>query len=142
MIEKITLEKETKIKEIEEKFANYFQPKTLKETLEINNFRSIFSISEKNEIIGILILDTIYERMELIEIEILPQKRNLGYGKKLLEFMLEKAKQENLENITLEVKITNETAIHLYENYGFKEIAIRKNYYQGTDGILMERKMM
>jgi len=80
--------------------------------------------------------------MELIEIEILPKNRNLGYGKKLLDFMIEKAKEENLENITLEVKTTNEPATHLYEKYGFKKIAIRKNYYQGTDGILMERKMM
>jgi ribosomal protein S18 acetylase RimI-like enzyme len=31
---------------------------------------------------------------------------------------------------------------NIIASYGFKKIAIRKNYYQGTDGILMERKMM
>ena len=44
------------------------------------------------------------------------------------------------KNITLEVKNDNTPAIKLYKRYGFKEVATRKGYYQGTDGILMERK--
>ena len=43
------------------------------------------------------------------------------------------------KSITLEVKIDNFPAIHLYEKYGFEKKAIRKGYYNGIDGILMER---
>ena len=43
------------------------------------------------------------------------------------------------KNITLEVKKDNLPAIHLYKSAGFEEKAIRKGYYQGIDGILMER---
>lgn len=142
MIEKLNLDNKNQIREIEDKFPQYFKGKELEETLKNNRFRSIYTLSTNQEIAGILILDIIYERMELIEIEVLENKRNLGYGKKLLEFMIEKAQEENVGNITLEVKTTNSIAIHLYEKYGFKEVAIRKNYYQGIDGILMERKMM
>ena len=44
------------------------------------------------------------------------------------------------KDITLEVKIDNVPAISIYKKFGFKKVAIRKNYYNGTDGILMERK--
>ena len=43
------------------------------------------------------------------------------------------------KNITLEVKIDNNAAINLYKKYNFVEKAIRKGYYNGIDGILMER---
>lgn len=142
MIEKLNLDNKNQIREVEYKFPQYFKGQELEETLKNNRFRNIYTLSTNQEIAGILILDIIYERMELIEIEVLENKRNLGYGKKLLEFMIEKAQEENVGNITLEVKTTNSIAIHLYEKYGFKEVAIRKNYYQGIDGILMERKMM
>ena len=44
------------------------------------------------------------------------------------------------KNITLEVKEDNEPAIKLYEKFGFEKKAIREGYYNGVDGILMERK--
>lgn len=142
MIEKLNLENQMQLEEILYKFPQYFTEIEIKDTLKNNEFRNIYVMYDNEGIVGMLILDTIYERMELIEIEVQDAKRGLGYGKKLLEFMIEKAKKEKVENITLEVKITNNVAIHLYEKYGFKKVALRKNYYQGIDGILMERKMM
>ena len=56
--------------------------------------------------------------------------------------MLEDCKIKDVKSITLEVKQTNENAIHLYKKYGFIEIGIRKGYYQGIDGILMEKELM
>ena len=44
------------------------------------------------------------------------------------------------KDITLEVKMDNFPAISLYEKNGFERKAIRKGYYNGIDGILMERK--
>ena len=142
MIEKLNLENKEQIKQIINNFPQYFKETELEENLKNNKFRNIYTLYTNQQIVGILIIDTIYERMELIEIEVLDTKRGLGYGKLLLEFMIEKAKEQNVENITLEVKITNNIAIHLYEKYGFEQVALRKNYYQGIDGILMERKMM
>ena len=62
--------------------------------------------------------------------------------KKRITFTFEPELIEKLQkNITLEVKQTNASAIHLYEKNGFKKVAIRKGYYNGIDGILMERTM-
>ena len=43
------------------------------------------------------------------------------------------------KSISLEVNVNNLYAIKLYENFGFKKVAIRKGYYNGIDGFLMER---
>ena len=70
------------------------------------------------------------------QIEIDSFHRNCGNGKKLMEYMINHVDKD----ITLEVKNDNDPAIKLYKKNGFKEVATRKGYYQGTDGILMERK--
>jgi len=107
-----------------------------------NNFRETYALKKQKEIIGILILDIIYERVELIQIEILKNNRGQGYGNQLMEFVITRARQKKAENITLEVHENNTVAIHLYQKYGFQKVAIRKKYYHNKDGILMERKMM
>ena len=61
-----------------------------------------------------------------------------SYNLKLIEYLLEKCKI--CENITLEVRKDNERALRLYKKYGFKEVALRKNYYNDIDGILMMRE--
>ena len=44
------------------------------------------------------------------------------------------------KDITLEVKKDNYSAIKVYESKGFETKAVRKGYYNGLDGLLMERK--
>ena len=44
------------------------------------------------------------------------------------------------KSITLEVNKNNIPALNLYKKFAFHEVAIRKGYYNGVDGILMERK--
>ena len=46
----------------------------------------------------------------------------------------------NITNITLEVATNNVIAKALYQQYNFVEVALRKQYYNGIDGILMIRK--
>ena len=101
-----------------------------------NPFIKVLLLIEDNKVIGYLYYSDIYDRVEINQIEINSFHRNCGNGKKLMEYMIQKVDK----NITLEVKKDNIPAINLYKRNGFVEVAIRKGYYQGTDGILMERK--
>ena len=47
-----------------------------------------------------------------------------------------------MENITLEVRISNEIARNLYKKFGFREVALRHFYYGDEDGVLMEKQVM
>lgn len=93
-------------------------------------------LDDNDKVIGYLYYSDIYDRAEINQIEIDFFHRNCGKGSELLYEMISIVNK----SITLEVKVNNYTAIALYEKYGFKKICIRKNYYNGIDGILMERK--
>ena len=55
--------------------------------------------------------------------------RNRGIGTRLMKEILERAKKYGVTDIHLEVRESNEAAIHLYEKLGFLRDGIRKNYY-------------
>ena len=100
-----------------------------------NPFSKYLVYLEKDEVIGYLYYSDIYDRVEINQIEINSIHRNCGYGSKLVEYLIKTVNK----NITLEVNKENIYAIKLYKKYNFKEVAIRKGYYDGIDGILMER---
>ena len=104
--------------------------------LENNPFAKILIYLDNNEIIGYLYYSDIYDRVEINQIEINFIHRNCGKGTKLLEYLIKTVDK----NITLEVNKENIPAIKLYKKFDFIEVAIRPGYYNGVDGILMERK--
>ena len=119
--------------EIENSFLNIEE---VKKDLNSNPFGRYLILKENNEVIGYVYYSDMYERAEINQIEINFIHRNCGKGSKLLKKMIELVEKD----ITLEVKIDNIPAIALYKKFNFEKKAIRKNYYNGVDGILMERK--
>ncbi len=107
-----------------------------------NVFTRYFIYLEKNNIIGFINYYDLYDRYEIANLYVKEENRNQKIGSKLLEKVIKLGEQQQIKNITLEVKKDNVYAIKLYEKNKFKKVAIRKAYYDGTDGILMERKMM
>lgn len=60
--------------------------------------------------------------------------RSLGFGKRLLDHLLERAAAAGVAEAFLEVRPTNLAAIRLYQKLGFEQIGIRRGYYQAPDG--------
>ena len=104
---------------------------------ELNNnpFANFLCYIKDSTVIGYIYYSIIYDRIEINNIEVEEKHRN----KKIATELLKELIKEN-KDITLEVNIKNSIAIKLYKNFGFEEKAIRKGYYNGIDGILMERK--
>ena len=141
MIERITVDN-CKISDLKNSFPQIFTKIDVNKVLVDNEFTQIFTYVENDKIVGVILYDLIYERCELIQIEVLENYRNQKIASKLLTYMIADCQKNHIENITLEVKITNQPAINLYKKFGFKEVAIRKRYYQGIDAILMEKEMI
>ena len=108
----------------------------IEKELEVNPFARFIIETEDNKIIAYLYYSDIYDLAEINQIEVEVSHRNCGKATKLLQKMLELVEK----SITLEVKKDNIPAINLYKKFGFQEKAIRQGYYQGVDGILMERE--
>ena len=114
---------------------NLIKEDTIAKDLEINPFGKYLFYVEDKKIIGYIYYSDIYDRAEINQIEVDVSHRNCGKA----SILLKKAIELVDKSITLEVKIDNFPAIHLYKKYGFEQKAIRKGYYNGIDGILMER---
>lgn len=130
------------IEELEEKFPQVFVNKTVLRDFDDNPYTRYLLYLIDNKIVGFINYYLIYDRIEIVNFNILDFFQNKGYGSILLNHLIDKAKNDGIKNITLEVRKDNEKAIYLYKKNGFIEKAIRKNYYNGIDGILMEKELM
>jgi len=89
---------------------------------------------EKREIIGYALMMVVMDEAHLLNISIAKQHQKQGLGRQLLEHMIQIAKRHKSTNIFLEVRTSNISAIALYENLGFCEMAIRRGYYPSHNG--------
>lgn len=103
-----------------------------------SNVNKVFLfVDNTNKLLGFIHIQDIMDEINIIDIVIDPNYRQLGYGAKLLEYVISYA---NNKRIILEVNQNNISAINLYKKYNFIEINRRKRYYNGQDAIIMEKK--
>ena len=48
----------------------------------------------------------------------------------LLNHMLTRSRTMPVDRVLLEVRVSNQRAINLYQSVGFKQVGVRKDYYQ------------
>lgn len=113
-----------------------------KDIISINPFSRKIIYIENDQELGFLEYSLIYDRIEIDNIMVNEEYRNLGIGTKLMAYLVGQAISLRVINITLEVRVSNQTAINLYKKFGFREVALRKYYYGDEDGILMEKQVM
>ncbi len=112
-----------------------------KKEFSTNPYLKIITYVEKDKIIGFLLYSLIYDRIEIEQFEVITKERRKGIGDKLLKYLIEKYQDTDIKNITLEVKEDNIVAINLYKKYGFKKVSTREKYYDGINGLLMEKTL-
>jgi ribosomal-protein-alanine N-acetyltransferase len=83
----------------------------------------------------------ILEEAHITILAVDPQFQRQGLGQALLCALLSSAYQRKLEWATLEVRISNQSAVSLYEKFGFREAGRRRRYYQdtGEDALVLWR---
>lgn len=128
-IEKLKLDEVDSIKQIEtEQNINIISKNNILEDLE-NNQTSYYTLKLENKIIGYIAFDTVLENMDIQSVVINKEYQHMGYGTILLKFAFDYATKNNISNIFLEVRKSNNKAISLYEKNGFEFVNIRKRYY-------------
>ena len=77
---------------------------------------------------------------ELNRIVVAPQQRRLGLARVMLVAGMQWAIGKGAARMLLEVDHANDAAIALYRGYGFRQIAVRPDYYgPGADALILER---
>ena len=66
-------------------------------------------------------------------IAVLPEFQGRGIGKKLFAEIIERAKKRGAKLMIFEVRVNNDSAIHIYKKFGFKIVDRIKDYYMGGE---------
>ncbi len=92
-------------------------------------------VLEREEVVaGYSILSIAAGEAHILNLCVDPAHRAHGYGELLLDAILGVARDSDVEEIFLEVRPSNKTAMALYRKKGFHQIANRPEYYQAQEG--------
>jgi ribosomal-protein-alanine N-acetyltransferase len=111
-----------------------------------NPFAHCFTMRDeeapRHHVTGFICFRNIRDESELLNIGVHPHFRQLGIGKRLMEFYFDFCEKEPIKAFFLEVNSSNASAIHLYQLFYYQPIGMRKKFYQGKfDALLMVRKI-
>ena len=120
-------------------FDNFWSYNVLKKELENDKTKYIIA-KDKNEVVGFAGISVIFDEATLNNIVVKKSYRGKGIGGEMLETLIDLCSDMNLKTFTLEVNVENTPAIKLYEKFGFKNLGIRKKYYNNTtDAYIMTK---
>jgi ribosomal-protein-alanine N-acetyltransferase len=97
--------------------------------------------SETGDLLGYLIISRYVDAWHVMNVAVAPEHRRQHIASMLLERLFEETGGEGRRGYTLEVRVSNDVAIRLYERAGFKPRGIRRGYYTDNreDALIMWR---
>ena len=94
---------------------------------------------ERDELVGYLIISRYVDAWHVMNIAVDPEYRGQGIARALFVRLFELTAGDSERGYTLEVRVSNEAAIRLYEELGFRARGIRRGYYTDNreDALIM-----
>ena len=98
-----------------------------------------FVVKVQGVIVGYCGLLQSFEEADITNVAVHPEWRGRGIAYQMLQTLMEQGKTRGIERYTLEVRVSNASAIHVYEKLGFTSVGIRKNFYDmpREDAVIM-----
>lgn len=102
--------------------------------------------AENAKLAAYFLLMMAVDEAHLLNITVAPAFQGKGVGRRMLDKIVELARAYGMQSVLLEVRPSNLRALHIYRQYGFAEIGVRKNYYPAPretreDAIVMRRRV-
>ena len=110
---------------------------------ELTNPLSLWLVALEGEtVIGYVGSQTVMGWSDMMNVAVHPDHRRLGVGKALIEELIRQLREQGSENLTLEVRTSNENAKALYAGLDFMEVGRRKNYYHNPkeDALILRKE--
>jgi ribosomal-protein-alanine N-acetyltransferase len=83
---------------------------------------------------GYFLLMYAVDEAHLLDVAVAGALHGAGLGRFLLDRIAARARSQGMASILLEVRPSNERALHVYRRYGYAEIGRRKGYYPAHEG--------
>lgn len=112
--------------------ATFTQPWSKQGFLDALNLgNAVFLVAEeKSKILGYIGMYFSLDEGEITNVAVDARQRCRGIGGQLIREMKNQAERRSIAKIVLEVRVSNHSAIRLYEHYGFVHLGVRKDFYQ------------
>jgi [ribosomal protein S18]-alanine N-acetyltransferase len=97
--------------------------------------------ADTGELVGYLVISRYVDAWHVMNIAVAPEHRRQGIAVALFDRLFELTAADGRRGYTLEVRISNEAAIKLYERLGFQSRGVRRGYYTDNreDALVMWR---
>lgn len=97
------------------------------------------------DLVGFSIVMIVLDEAHLLNVAVGERYQGKGYGARLLLQAMQHARQHGAEKFLLEVRPSNQRAVELYRNLGFRQIGVRRGYYPAAlgreDALVFEREL-
>lgn len=97
----------------------------------------------EGELAGYCIVYHVLDECEIARIAVDEKARRQGVGRGLLDYVCKCCREKQVERLMLDVRESNAGARAFYQNFGFVEDGIRKNFYEQPkeNAVLMSKKI-
>ena len=94
---------------------------------------------ESGELVGYLVISRYVDAWHVMNVAVPAEYRRRGIATTLLERLFELTAGQGRRGYTLEVRVSNTSAVALYERLGFKPRGVRRGYYTDNreDALIM-----
>lgn len=97
-----------------------------------------YLVAERDgRVVGFGGLMVIADEAHITTVAVDPEARGGGIGKRLMLSLVDHAIESGANSLTLEVRVSNETARRLYTRFGMAPVGVRKQYYRDEDALIM-----
>lgn len=128
----VRLMKESDLEQVAEiekaSFSKPWSYRAFKKALDMSNYIYVVGVANR-EVLGYGGVYCVLNEANITNVAVKDKIRNRGIGYGILVGLIEEVKKAGMDSITLEVRESNNAAIHLYEQLGFESVGIRKDFY-------------
>ncbi len=108
-----------------------------------NGGLNAMALEIERKIVAIITYSSSIDTADIEGVVVINSERKKGYGKTLVNFILEDLASKSVEKVFLEVRESNVPAITLYVSCGFKQVSVRKKYYpDGENAVVMVKELI
>ncbi len=143
VIRKMTLQDAPAIAQLE--IACFSDPWSEKSIAsETENPLSYWLVAEDNgTIAGYVGSQSVLDAADMMNLAVAPAYRRKGVGQNLVNALVEHLQDKQVIALLLEVRVSNEPAIALYEKMGFEQVGRRPRYYHNPreDALILRKEL-
>ena len=112
---------------------------------EVDNPLSYWLVVEDNgTIAGYVGSQSVLDAADMMNLAVSPDYRRQGIGQVLVNALTDHLRQNNVIALLLEVRVSNEPAIALYQKLGFEQVGRRPRYYHNPreDALILRKELV